>query len=58
MIKMSEKGEFFKIPIFDPTPPPPRKKQTKPKNLKKKLFLDFYHTVKSKTHLLFQKDNI
>lgn len=51
MIKMSEKGEFSKIPIFDP--PPPRKKQTKQKTLKKKLLLDFYHTAKSKSHLLF-----
>lgn len=35
MIKMSEKGEFSKIPIFDP-PPPKEKKQTKQKNPKEK----------------------
>lgn len=42
MIKMSEKGEFFKIPIFDPTPPPPPKKKTnKTKKPKEKTFPRF-----------------
>lgn len=34
MIKMSEKGEFSKIPIFDP--PPPKKKTNKTENPKEK----------------------
>lgn len=37
MIKMSEKGEFSKIPNFDPPPPPtPKKKTNKTKNPKEK----------------------
>lgn len=39
MIKMSEKGEFFKIPIFDP--PPPKKKTNKTKKPKEKTFPRF-----------------